>query len=80
MNADPLVLAGDVAALLEEYGVVACGRKEDGQTRIDFWSHQGKGYRYAVTGEEETVSLLAICLQLAGIEAGSSSKPNPNWS
>lgn len=80
MNADPLVLAGDVAALLEEYGVVACGRKEDGLTRIDFWSHQGKSYRLAVDGSEPASSLLAACLQIAGIQVGRGSKPSPTWS
>lgn len=66
---DALTLAGDVAAQLEEYGVTACGRTQDGETRIDFWTHNGKGHRCAVQGSEDAVVLLYTCLQIAGISA-----------
>lgn len=80
MQADALVLAGDVAARLEQYGVVACGRKQDGVTRVDFWSHGGKGYQCRVTGAEDVETLVAACLQIAGIEAPPQKPAPSSWS
>lgn len=80
MQVDALVLAGDVAAQLEEYGVIACGRRQDGETRIDFWSHSGKGFRCPVTGAEEASVLLQTCLHLAGVELPKRAPVPPTWS
>jgi hypothetical protein len=80
MQVDALVLAGDVAALLEEYGVVACGRRQDGATRIDFWSHTGKGFHCAVTGAEDPTTLLRACLQIADIHVTQPTAVPPIWS
>jgi hypothetical protein len=63
---DALVLAGDVAAELERYGMVACGRREDGVARVDFWTHEGRGFKYPVSGEEELAVLVLQCLDIAG--------------
>lgn len=80
MQMDALVLAGDVAAQLEEYGVVACGRRQDGETRIDFWNRSGKGFRCAVTGTEDAWTLLHTCLQSAGIPSTPRASVPPTWS
>jgi hypothetical protein len=72
--ADLLKLAGDAAAILEERGIVACGRKKDGQVTLDCWIHvenraRGDGsrghaplqlaYRVSEEHESHTASELA---------------------
>lgn len=64
---DSLVLAGDVAAELERYGMVACGRREDGVARVDFWTREGRAFRHLVAGDEEMAVLVAHCLDVAGV-------------
>ena len=67
---DALELAGDVAAELERYGLVACGRREDGVARVDFWTREGRAFRYPVSGEEELVGVVQGCLRVAGVGPG----------
>jgi len=67
---DLLVLAGLVAEDLERHGLVACGRREDGVTRVDFWSREGRTYRHVLehdeTGAEaEVEDVVAVCLAMA---------------
>ncbi len=65
MTIDPLSLAGDASAILERYGFVACGRRVDGRTRVDFWTRDGIAYRHELTGDEQTVDeIVAACLAL----------------
>lgn len=80
MQVDALVLAGDVAARLEEYGVIACGRKQDGVTRVDFWNHAGKSFQCAIDGTEDVGTLLQACLHIAGIEAARAPSTPTTWS
>ncbi len=67
-NMDALVLAGDVAEMLEGYGVVSCGRREDGVARVDFWTRDGRVFHVPVSGEETPFEVLHACLALAGLE------------
>lgn len=64
---DLLVLAGDVADALEAHGLVACGRRRDGVTTIDFWGPSGSRFRLRLTGEETRVdALVSACLEQVG--------------
>ena len=65
MPIDPLSLAGDASAILERYGFVACGRRVDGRTRVEFWTRDGIAYKHQLTGDETTVDeVVAACLAL----------------
>ncbi len=65
MPIDPLSLAGDASAVLERHGFVACGRRIDGRTRVDFWTRDGIAYQHELTGTETTVDeVVAACLAL----------------
>jgi hypothetical protein len=67
-NPDPLVVAGEASEHLERHGLVACGRRENGVTRVDFWTREGKAYRHELKDEAVTVDdVVATCLRLAGI-------------
>lgn len=67
-NPDLLVVAGLAAEVLERHGLVACGRREDGVTHVDFWSRDGKAYRHTVEASASSVDeVVAACLVLAGI-------------
>ena len=67
-NRDLLILAGDASERLERHGLVACGRRENGVTRVDFWGRDGKAYRHELKDEAVTVEVVvATCLTLAGI-------------
>jgi hypothetical protein len=69
MPTDLLVLAGNASELLEQHGLVACGRRENGATRVDFWTRNGHGYRYELKSPEISVeAVVAACLSMAGIE------------
>ncbi len=73
---DPLILAGDAAAALETHGFVACGRRVDGVTRVDFWGRRGASFQYALEGDEQSVTeVVAACLALAGEGGTPSRKP-----
>jgi hypothetical protein len=64
---DLLVLAGDAATALESIGFVACGRRIDGVTRVDFWGRDGACFRYALVGDESSVpEVVAACIAMAG--------------
>jgi hypothetical protein len=67
---DLLVLAGDASEKLERHGLVACGRRQDGVARVDFWTRDGKVYRYELTGDAETMTVdevVVACLAMAEI-------------
>ena len=65
MPIDPLSLAGDASAILERYGFVACGRRVNGRTSVDFWTRDGIAYQHQLTGDEGTVDeVVAACLAL----------------
>jgi hypothetical protein len=65
---DLLVVAGDAAERLEHHGLVACGRRENGVTRVDFWARDGKAYRHELKEAEATVDEVVItCLRIAGL-------------
>jgi hypothetical protein len=67
---DLLFVAGLAAEALERHGVVACGRRENGATRIEFWTRNGKSYSHDLRDENATVDeIVAICLSLAGLHA-----------
>jgi hypothetical protein len=65
---DALVLAGDAAEMLERYGLVACGRRKDGETHLDLWTRDGRSYQLAVSGEERLDELVARCLEIAKVQ------------
>jgi hypothetical protein len=68
MPTDLLVLAGNASELLEQHGLVACGRRENGETRVDFWTRSGASYRYELKSEHVSVdAVVAACLSIAGI-------------
>ena len=65
---DLLVLAGMASETLERHGLVACGRRENGVTRVDFWTRSGRAYRHELEGEALTVEeVVATCLLMAGL-------------
>jgi hypothetical protein len=67
-NRDLLIVAGDASERLERHGFVACGRRENGVTRVDFWTRDGKAYRHEL--KDETISvdeLVTTCLAIAGV-------------
>lgn len=38
---DPLVVAGEAAAILEQHGLVACARRKNGVVTVDSWIRRG---------------------------------------
>ena len=67
-NRDLLIVAGDASERLERHGLVACGRRENGVTRVDFWARDGKAYRHELKDEAVTVEdVVVTCLAIAGI-------------
>lgn len=75
---DLLVLAGLVSETLERHGLVACGRREDGVARVDFWTRDGHAYRHVLSDEEVTVEeVVAACLAKAKITAGPMRRMSP---
>jgi hypothetical protein len=67
-NRDLLIVAGDAAERLERHGLVACGRRENGVTRVDFWARDGKAYRHELNDEAVTVDdVVVTCLGIAGL-------------
>ena len=71
-NRDLLILAGDVSERLERHGLVACGRREDGVARVDFWTRtDGRAYRLELKDEAATLEdVVATCLSIAGLHHG----------
>ena len=73
MSTDLLVIAGLASEVLECHGFVACGRRENGVARVDFWTRDtGMAYRHELTGEPSVDDVVAACLAVAGRE-----KPAP---
>ncbi len=67
---DLLLLAGLASETLERHGLVACGRREDGVARVDFWTRDGLAYRHVLKDTEATVEeVVAACLAKAHISA-----------
>jgi hypothetical protein len=66
---DLLILAGTASEVLEGHGLVACGRRENGVTRVDFWTRHGKAYRHELADEETLTvdEIVATCLAMAAI-------------
>jgi hypothetical protein len=65
MSIDSLDLVGDASAILERHGFIACGRRVDGRTRVDFWTRHGVAYRYELRGNEQSVDeVVTACLAL----------------
>jgi len=74
MPIDSLDLAADASTILERHGFVACGRRVDGRTRVDFWTREGIAYRHELTGTEQRVDeVVAACLALVPAATGSTS-------
>ena len=69
-NRDLLILAGEVSERLERHGLVACGRRDDGVTRVDFWTRtDGRAFRLELTDEEAKLEdVVATCLSVAGVQ------------
>ena len=68
---DLLVLAGHASERLERHGLVACGRRQDGVARVDFWTRDGTVYRYELSGDAATMTVdavVATCLAMAEID------------
>ena len=70
MPTDLLVIAGDASEVLERHGFVACGRREDGVARVDFWTRDGASHRFELKNENASVDeVVAACLAIAGVVA-----------
>ncbi|MFO0738357.1 MAG: hypothetical protein U0270_20860 [Labilithrix sp.] len=72
---DLLDIAADAAERLErEGGLVACGRRVDGVTRVDFWSGRGQQHSLILTEAMTNVDEIVLaCL----VKAGVSTKVDP---
>jgi hypothetical protein len=67
MPTDMLLIAGLASEILERHGFVACGRREDGVARVDFWRRDGMGYRHVLDAGDLTVDeVVTACLTIAG--------------
>lgn len=76
MPADLLVIAGIASEALERRGFIACGRRENGVTRVDFWTRDGVAYRHELRSEDVTVEeIVATCLAQAGVDSADVSEP-----
>jgi hypothetical protein len=67
---DLLDIAADAATRLESHGLVACGRRVNGVTRVDFWTRAGQAYSLVLDDSATSVDdVLAKCLETAGVNA-----------
>lgn len=67
-NRDLLIVAGDASERLERHGLVACGRRENGVTRVDFWTRDGKAFRCELDDDAISVDdVVSTCLAMADI-------------
>jgi hypothetical protein len=65
---DLLLVAGMASEILERHGLVACGRRENGVTRVDFWTRDGRAFRHELTDADVTIDeVTAACLARAGV-------------
>lgn len=74
MSTDLLVIAGAAAEILERQGFIACGRRENGVARVDFWTREGIAFRHTLqasaTDTETSVDdVVAACVSAAGPHA-----------
>ena len=69
-NRDLLILAGEVSERLERHGLIACGHRENGVARVDFWGRaDGRAYRVELKDEAATLEeVVAACLSIAGVQ------------
>lgn len=76
---DLLIVAGDAAERLERHGLVACGRRENGVTHVDFWTRDGKAHRHDLKDEAVTVDdVVVTCLAIAGLARSTSRGSHPS--
>ena len=68
-NPDSLVVAGLAAESLERRGLVACGRRQNGITRVDFWTPDGHAFHHELPPTPSVEEVVATCLAMAGITA-----------
>ena len=67
---DLLEIAAEAAERLEREGLVACGRRVDGVTRVDFWTRAGDAYSLVLENDAITVDeIVAACLAEVGVPA-----------
>jgi len=69
MARDLLDVAADAAERLEREGLVACGRRVNGITRVDFWT-RSDGKAYSLTVDDTMTDLdelVSLCLAKAGM-------------
>ncbi|AKV00348.1 hypothetical protein AKJ09_07011 [Labilithrix luteola] len=68
MPTDLLLLAANASEILERHGLVACGRRQDGVTRVDFRTRDGSSYQHELRRDDLTVDeVVAECLVIAGL-------------
>ena len=62
-------VAADAAERLErEGGLVACGRRVDGITRVDFWTRGGQQHSVVLTDAMTNVDEIVLaCMSKAGV-------------
>jgi hypothetical protein len=64
---DLLDIAADAGERLERHGLVACGRRVNGVTRVDFWTRDGQAHSYVLGDAAPSVDdVVAGCLATAG--------------
>jgi hypothetical protein len=65
---DLLDIAADAAERLErEGGLVACGRRTNGVTRVDFWTRGGQQHSLVLTEAMTNVDEIVLaCMKQAG--------------
>ena len=74
MQVDLLVIAGAASEILERHGFIACGRRENGVARVDFWTRDGICFRHVLTENDVTAEdVVAACLSIA-----ESAAPSPS--
>lgn len=74
MSTDLLVIAGAASEILERHGFIACGRRENGVARVDFWTRDGVCYQHVLDKDDVTAEeVVAACLSIAGPAAPSAS-------
>ena len=63
---DLLDIAADAAERLERHGLVACGRRVNGVTRVDFWTRAGQAHSYVIDdGAVGLDDVVSKCLAIA---------------
>jgi hypothetical protein len=72
---DLLDIAADAAERLErEGGLVACGRRANGVTRVDFWTRNGQPHSLVLTDAMTNVDEIVLaCISKAGVAKAPSS-------